>query len=66
MTVLLCNLKLQKLYKIISRIIGRPNDNVIGSVNVVHFSKHSFRESNKKTTEIPIHDNLSQLGINSI
>ncbi|XP_071627981.1 integrin alpha-5-like [Temnothorax longispinosus] len=52
----------QKMYRAISRIIGRPSDNIIGSVNIAHFWKHSFYEINRKTTEIPIHDNLSQFG----
>ncbi|XP_018304279.1 integrin alpha-8 [Mycetomoellerius zeteki] len=52
---------LQKQFRTISRIVGRPNDNIIGSVNIGSFWK--FNEINRKTTnDIPIYDDLSKFG----
>ncbi|KYN30945.1 Integrin alpha-PS3 [Trachymyrmex septentrionalis] len=54
---------LQNQYRSISRIVGRPNDNVIGSVNIGHFWMYRFNEIYRKTTDnIPIYDNLSKFG----
>ncbi|XP_011863449.1 PREDICTED: integrin alpha-PS3-like isoform X2 [Vollenhovia emeryi] len=56
----------------ISRIVGRPNDNVMGSVDVTqfsnknyyasHFSRPPYREISRKTMVAPTHDSSSQFG----
>ncbi|XP_011057896.1 PREDICTED: integrin alpha-PS3-like [Acromyrmex echinatior] len=54
---------LQKQYRSISRIVGRPNDNVIGSANIGRFWMYKFNEIYRKTTNnIPIYDDLSKFG----
>ncbi|XP_018358282.1 PREDICTED: integrin alpha-PS3-like isoform X1 [Trachymyrmex cornetzi] len=54
---------LQKQYRSISRIVGRPNDNIIGSVNIGRFRMYRFNEIYRKTTDnIPIYDDLSKFG----
>ncbi|XP_018399144.1 PREDICTED: integrin alpha-9-like [Cyphomyrmex costatus] len=57
-------LPLQKQYRTISRIVGRPNDNIIGSANIGRFRMYKLiYEINRKTTdEIPIYDDLSKFG----
>ncbi|KAG5336226.1 ITAM protein, partial [Acromyrmex heyeri] len=52
-----------KQYRSISRIVGRPNDNIIGSVNIGRFWMSKFNEIYRKTTNnIPIYDDLSKFG----
>ncbi|KAG5327232.1 ITA3 protein, partial [Pseudoatta argentina] len=52
-----------KQYRSISRIVGRPNDNIIGSVNIGRFWMSKFNEIYRKTTNnIPIFDDLSKFG----
>ncbi|KAL6443318.1 hypothetical protein ACFW04_002895 [Cataglyphis niger] len=47
----------------INRIIGRPNDNITGSVTLVQFfAILNFLQTNPETMEIPIIDNLSMFG----
>ncbi|XP_029667439.1 integrin alpha-4-like isoform X1 [Formica exsecta] len=46
----------------INRIIGRPNDNITGSINIVRFKRRNFHQTYTETMEIPIIDNLSQFG----
>ncbi|KAH0945019.1 hypothetical protein HN011_005493 [Eciton burchellii] len=46
----------------ISRIVGRPNDNVIGSIDVTRFARRNFLEVYRKTAHIPINDYLSLFG----
>ncbi|KYM88635.1 Integrin alpha-PS3 [Atta colombica] len=54
---------LQKQHRLISRIVGRPNDNVIGSVNIGRFWMYKFNEIYRKTTDnIPTFDDLSKFG----
>ncbi|XP_072751774.1 integrin alpha-9 isoform X2 [Anoplolepis gracilipes] len=48
--------------EVISRIVGRPNDDIIGSINIARFKTRNFLETYTETTDIPINDNLSQFG----
>jgi len=51
---------------VITRIVGRPNEDVTGSINIARFKKRNFVETYTETTAISINDNLSQFGMNSI
>ncbi|XP_011336748.1 integrin alpha-PS3 isoform X2 [Ooceraea biroi] len=46
----------------ISRVVGRPNDNVNGSINVAHFTRQNFLETYRNTTSISMNDDLSLFG----
>ncbi|KAL6254197.1 hypothetical protein P5V15_014819 [Pogonomyrmex californicus] len=57
---------LQNTSETLSRIVGRPKDNVIGSVDITRFvnthMQYRFYEIYKKSREISIPDDQSQIG----
>ncbi|XP_020292418.1 integrin alpha-PS3-like isoform X2 [Pseudomyrmex gracilis] len=47
----------------ISRVVGNPNDEVVGSINVGRFSRAGkFDESSRKMLNLTVHDDTSQYG----
>lgn len=50
----------------INRIVGRPNDDIIGSIFITRFKRRNFIKTYMKIMDISISDNLSQFGMNSV